>query len=72
MFSVILLSSYSLGVGVPFLIAGLLINQFLFVFNKFKAFMRFIPIVTGIFLMLIGLVLFFGQFSRLTGIIMGG
>ncbi len=70
--AVILLSSYSLGVGVPFLIAGLLINQFLFVFNKFKAFMRFIPIVTGIFLMLIGLVLFFGQFSRLTGIIMGG
>ena len=67
--AVVLLSFYSLGLGVPFLIAGLLINQFLFLFNRFKAFVRFIPIVTGVFLILIGLVLFFGQFSRLTGLI---
>jgi len=66
--AVVLLAFYSLGLGVPFLIAGLLINQFLFLFNRFKAFMRFIPIITGVFLIFIGILLFFGQFSRLASV----
>jgi len=66
--AVVLLEFYSLGLGVPFLIAGLLINQFLFLFNRFKAFMRFIPIITGVFLIFIGILLFFGQFSRLASV----
>lgn len=50
----VLLLVYSFGIGVPFFIASLAINQFLFIFNRFKAFMRFVPIVSGIFLILVG------------------
>jgi len=66
--AIVLLVFYSLGLGVPFFIASLAINQFLFIFNRFKAFMKFVPIVTGTFLVIIGVLLFTGQFSRLSGI----
>lgn len=65
--AMLLLFSYSLGLGVPFFIASIAVNQFLFLFNSFKAFMRFVPILTGIFLIAIGILLFSGQFSRLIG-----
>ena len=67
----ILLIAYSLGLGVPFLIAGILINQFLFIFNRFKAFIRFIPVISGVFLIVVGVLLFSGMFSRLAGIFAG-
>lgn len=63
-----LLFFYSLGLGVPFFLASLAVNQFLFLFNRFKGFMRFVPMVTGIFLVLIGALLILGQFSRLSAI----
>ncbi len=66
--AIVLLAFYSLGLGVPFFIASLAINQFLFIFNRFKAFMKFVPIVTGTFLVIIGVLLFTGQFSRLSSI----
>ncbi|MFC1509432.1 cytochrome c biogenesis CcdA family protein [Candidatus Omnitrophota bacterium] len=66
--AIVLLFSYSLGLGVPFFIASLAINQFLFLFNRFKVFMRFVPIVTGIFLIAVGILLFLGQFYKLAGI----
>lgn len=67
--AVALLCFYSIGLGIPFFVAALMINQFLFIFNRFKAFMRFVPIVTGVFLIIAGALLFSGQFSRLSGII---
>ena len=66
--AIVLLCFYSLGLGVPFFIAGLAVNQFLFMFNRFKVFMKFVPIVTGVFLIFIGVLLFFGQISRLAGL----
>ena len=56
----VLLFFYSLGIGVPFIIAGILINQFLFVFNRFKNFVSFVPKITGVFLIFMGLLLFLG------------
>ncbi|MBU4458225.1 MAG: cytochrome c biogenesis protein CcdA [Candidatus Omnitrophica bacterium] len=64
----VLLLVYSLGLGVPFFIGSLAINQFLFIFNRFKVFMRFVPILTGVFLVIVGLLLFFGQFTRISAI----
>lgn len=64
----ILLLAYSMGLGLPFLIAGLAINQFLFLFARFRSFMRFTPLISGVFLILMGAVLFLGQFSRITGL----
>ncbi|MBU1853761.1 MAG: cytochrome c biogenesis protein CcdA [Candidatus Omnitrophica bacterium] len=63
--AIMLLSFYSLGLGLPFFLASLAINQFLSMFNRFKAFMKFVPIVTGIFLIFIGAVLFSGHFQVL-------
>jgi len=65
----ILLLFYSIGLGVPFLISGLAINQFLFLFAKLKNFMRFVSMISGIFLVLMGAALFFGQFSRIAGLL---
>jgi cytochrome c-type biogenesis protein len=70
--AVTLLLAYSAGLGLPFLIAGLAINQFLFLFAKFKNFMRFASVVSGVFLVAIGVLLFSGQFSRITTLFMRG
>ncbi|MBU4311729.1 MAG: cytochrome c biogenesis protein CcdA [Candidatus Omnitrophica bacterium] len=67
--AITLLCFYSVGLGVPFFVASLMINQFLFIFNRFKSFMKFVPIATGVFLVIMGTLLFTGQFSRLSGII---
>ncbi len=66
--AIVLLLSYSLGLALPFFIASLAVNQFLFIFNHFKAFMKFIPVVTGVFLIIVGILLFLGQYSRLSGV----
>ena len=65
----ILLLFYSIGLGVPFLISGLAVNQFLFLFAKLKNFMRFVPMVSGVFLILMGAALFLGQFSKIAGLL---
>ncbi|HAZ10763.1 MAG TPA: cytochrome C biogenesis protein [Candidatus Omnitrophica bacterium] len=67
-----LLLAYSMGLGLPFFIASLAINQFLFLFAKFKNFMRFAPLVSGVFLILMGAILFSGQFSRLSSLFTKG
>ncbi len=64
----LLLCFYSLGLGIPFFMASLAVNQFLFIFNRFKAVMKFVPVVTGVFLILIGILLFLGHFSKLSSI----
>lgn len=40
-----LLLAYSMGMGLPFLIAGIALNQFLFLFAKFRNFMKFVPVI---------------------------
>jgi len=63
-----LLLAYSIGLGLPFFIAGFAINKFLFLFVKFRNFIRFVPLISGIFLILMGAILFSGQFSMLAGL----
>ncbi len=64
---VLLLSVYSAGLGVPFLISGLLFHGFLGFFNRFKRHIRLVEIFTGLLLMVTGVLLFFDQLSRLAG-----
>jgi cytochrome c-type biogenesis protein len=64
---VILLLLYSLGLGIPFLLSSLALHQFLSLFNRFKRFIRLFEIITGVFLMLIGILLFSNWLSRLSG-----
>jgi cytochrome c-type biogenesis protein len=63
---VALLSVYSLGLGVPFLISGLLFHQFLAAFNKFRKYIRLVEIGTGVMLMAVGIMLMFNLMGHLT------
>ncbi|MGK2945392.1 MAG: cytochrome c biogenesis CcdA family protein [Desulfuromonadales bacterium] len=61
-----LLSVYSLGLGVPFLISGLLFHHFLIAFNRFRKYIRMIEIITGVMLMAVGIMLMFNMMGKLT------
>ena len=50
----ILLTFYSMGLGLPFLLSGLLFHQFLGVFKRLRNHMRKIEIGTGIMLIAVG------------------
>lgn len=63
----VLLFSYSLGLAIPFLIAAVLVEQFVGWFKKFR---RFIPLTTKIaggILIVVGVLLMTGYFSILAG-----
>ena len=53
-----LLFVYSLGLGLPFFLSALALHQFLVLFNRFKRYIRIFEITTGIFLIIIGVLLF--------------
>ena len=63
---IILLSVYSLGLGVPFIISGLLFSQFLVAFNKFRKYVRMVEIFTGVLLIVVGFMLMFHLMGTLT------
>jgi cytochrome c-type biogenesis protein len=60
-----LLLVYSLGLGIPFFLSALAIHRFLELFNRFKKYIRLFEIVTGIFLLIIGALLFFDRLTML-------
>jgi len=62
-----LLTAYSAGLGLPFLLAGLLFHGFLSFFNKFRKHIRITEIITGVLLMVVGVCLFFDLFGRMSG-----
>lgn len=64
---IVLLTAYSAGLGVPFLISGLLFHGFLSFFNRFRKYIRLVEIVTGVLLMVAGVMLFFDMFGLLSG-----
>ncbi len=60
---VFLLGSYSLGLGIPFLVSGLAVNLFLRGFRKIKKYSRLISVVTGGLLVLFGILILTGKFQ---------
>jgi cytochrome c-type biogenesis protein len=63
----ILLTTYSAGLGVPFILSGLLFHSFLSFFDRFRRHIRIVEIFTGGLLMVVGAMLFFDVFGRLAG-----
>lgn len=63
---VLLLAIYSLGLGVPFLLSGLLFHQFLSAFKRFRKYIRLIEIGTGVMLIAVGIMLMFNMLGRIT------
>ncbi len=63
-----LLAVYSLGLGIPFLLAGLAINQFFAVFDRLKRHMRVIEITSGLLLIGVGLLMITNNLTMLSAI----
>jgi len=66
---ILLLFTYSLGLGVPFFLSALAMNRFLVVFNRFKKYIRICEVITGIFLIVIGVLIYTNWLSRLSGFV---
>jgi len=60
-----LLLAYSLGLGIPFFLSSLAIHRFLTLFNRFKKYIRIFEIVTGLFLFVIGILIFFDRLTMI-------
>jgi cytochrome c-type biogenesis protein len=61
----LLLGSYSLGLAVPFLLAAFAVETFLAAFQRFRKHLRWVQRVSGVLLVLVGLLLLTGEFTRL-------
>ncbi len=66
---IILFIAYSVGLAIPFLLTSLGINTFLKHFNKLKKHMRVVSIVTGIFLVITGVLIFSNSLGIIAGYI---
>ena len=58
---VLLLSGYSLGLALPFLLAGLAVNSILKLFAKLGKYLRVISLSTGAVLIVVGILVLFGR-----------
>jgi len=64
---IMLLTSYSLGLGIPFLFTALSFSAFFNLFNKFKRHLHKVEIVGGILLIVIGVLIMTNYLTILSG-----
>ena len=62
---VLLLTAYSLGFALPFMLFSLFLNTFIFHFQKVRQHMKWISVISGVLLILLGLSLITGHFVLL-------
>ena len=60
---ILLLSAYSLGLGIPFIATGFAIGVFMKFMEKYRKFIRWGEIVAGVFLVVVGVLVFFDKLS---------
>jgi cytochrome c-type biogenesis protein len=63
----LLLAVYSAGLALPFLIAAVAVESFLAWFQRFRRFLPWVMRISGGLLVLVGLLLVTGEFTRLAG-----
>jgi cytochrome c-type biogenesis protein len=64
---VLLLAVYSAGLAVPFLVAAVAVERFLEWFQRFRKFLPWVMKLSGALLVLVGVLLLTGEFTRLAG-----
>jgi cytochrome c-type biogenesis protein len=62
---ILLLTYYSIGLGIPFFLSSLAFNSFLSAFHKIKRYMRVINIVSGLFLIGVGILFLTDTFKEI-------
>jgi cytochrome c-type biogenesis protein len=60
---IVLLSTYSLGLAIPFLLTAVAINQFFVAFKKIRRYYHAIEIVSGALMIVIGVLIFTNRFT---------
>lgn len=65
----VLLGSYSMGLAVPFLAASLAINHFLTLFQRFRRHMIWVTRISGVLLIIVGLLLVSNYFTILASML---
>ena len=63
---IILLAVYSLGLGVPFLLTSLMVNQFFRAFAKIRRHYRLIEVTAGVLMVTVGILIFTNRFTIIT------
>jgi cytochrome c-type biogenesis protein len=63
----LLLGFYSAGLALPFLIAAVAVDSFLDWFQRFRRFLPWVMRVSGVILIVVGVLLVTGEFTRLAG-----
>ena len=66
--AMILAAAYALGLGVPFLIMGALIDRATNILRRLRKYIRAFEIITGVFLILLGVFLLSGQMTQFAAI----
>ena len=64
-----LLIVYSLGLGLPFLLAGILLHKFFEYFKTIKRYFKLITTIGGILLIIVGILLISGYFTSLSALL---
>jgi cytochrome c-type biogenesis protein len=64
---IVLLLLYSIGLGIPFLLSSLALHRFITIFNRFKKYIRLFEIITGFFLVVVGVLIFTNWLAILSG-----
>jgi cytochrome c-type biogenesis protein len=67
----LLLGFYSAGLAVPFVVAAVALESFLEWFQRFRRFLPWVMRASGILLVLVGVLLVSGEFTRLAGWLQG-
>jgi len=62
---ILLLTYYSVGLGIPFFLSSLAFNSFLSAFDRIKRYMRVITVVSGLFLIGIGILFLTDTFKEI-------
>jgi len=62
---ILLLGVYSLGLGIPFFLSSLAFNSFLSAFDKIKRYMRWVTLISGVFLIIIGILFLTDTFREI-------
>jgi len=60
---IVLLTIYSAGLAIPFIVAALAMDRFMHWMHSFKSHFRVVEIVSGVLLMLVGVMIFTGSFT---------
>jgi cytochrome c-type biogenesis protein len=63
---ILLLTIYSLGLAVPFLLTSILMERFLKFYSRFRGHMHALEVASGALLVVLGVLLVFGRFTMLS------